>query len=81
MKTKTRDLSACLKRRLWIAGVCLAAFSFLSVSVVYAADDIQTVQQREILPVSMGHATAPPPIPSERPPGPFRPPWCGPAAQ
>ena len=47
MKTKTRDLSACLKRRLWIAGVCLAAFSFLSVSVVYAADDIQTVQQQK----------------------------------
>ncbi|MCS2743404.1 hypothetical protein [Bacteroides thetaiotaomicron] len=46
MKTKTRDLSACLKRRLWIAGVCLAAFSFLSVSVVYAADDIQTIQQQ-----------------------------------
>ena len=47
MKTKTRDLSACLKRRLWIAGVCLAAFSFLSVSVVYAADDIQTIQQQK----------------------------------
>ena len=47
MKTKTRDLSACLKRRLWIASVCLATFSFLSVSVVYAADDIQTVQQQK----------------------------------
>ena len=47
MKTKTRDLSACLKRRLWIAGVCLAAFSFLSVSVAYAVSDNQTVQQQK----------------------------------
>ena len=41
MKTKTRDLST------WIAGVCLAAFSFLSVSVAYAVSDNQTVQQQK----------------------------------
>ena len=47
MKTKTRDLSTCLKRRLWIVGVCLTTFSFLSVSVAYAVSDNQTVQQQK----------------------------------
>ena len=47
MKTKTRDLSTCLKRRLWIVGACLTTFSFLSVSVAYAVSDNQTVQQQK----------------------------------
>ena len=47
MKTKTRDFSTCLKRQLWIAGVCLATFSFFSASVAYAADDNLTVQQQK----------------------------------
>ena len=44
---KTKDLSRCLKRQLWIAGVCLASFSFLSVSAASAADDSQAIQQQK----------------------------------